>query len=171
MRYHQERARFLNTAHLSIQFMVFALVSSSVYCLIMAWFDNQALLVVSAVVGLLALFSLVFNPAEKSALHKSLYRSFTMLAGTIAATPESNSKETRAVWAKSIHLLYAEEPPVFRALHAHCENQMVIALGADLNDHFVDMEKHQRRLRNWFRFQDEDFPSRKQKREADQKKQ
>lgn len=160
MRYHQARARFCNTLHLFIQFLVFALSSVSVYHLMVTLLDDQALRWLWAGVGLLALVSLVYNTSDKAALHKSLYRSFTMLAGTIAATPDAN-EAMRTEWTKSIHALYAEEPPVYRALLAHCDNQVAIALNAD-QGYFVDLCWHHRLLRNMIQFQGTAFPNRNQ---------
>ena len=160
MRYHQARARFFNGAHLLIQFIVFALSSVGVYNLTITFSGEYILFWILAAVSLLALFSLVYNPAEKSALHKSLYRGFTMLAGTISATPDAQENDI-AEWTKSIHALYAEEPPVYRALLAHCDNQVAIYLNAD-SGYFVNLSWYHRLLRNLVPFQGAEFPNQNQ---------
>ena len=158
MRYHQARARFFNTLHLFIQFIVFAIASASVSNLLNAVLADQS--IVWAVVSMLALFSLVGNPARKHALHQSLYRGFTILNGTILATPDADD-ETQARWARDIHALYADEPPVYRALLAHCDNQIAILLGAD-KGFFVDLRWYHRLFRNWIPFQGAELINRNQ---------
>ncbi len=159
MRYHQARTQFFNSLHLLIQFIVFAIASASVVRLAESFLaEGQTLL--WAVVSLLALFSLVYNPAAKSSLHKSLYRGFVMLAGEIVAAPDSDEAKL-SEWTKRIHGLYAEEPPVYRALLAHCDNQVTIALDAD-KGYFVDLRWHHRLLRNLIPFQGTEFPNRNQ---------
>ena len=160
MRYHQARARFFNTLHLSIQFIVFAIASASVLRLIESYLAEQTIPLLWAVVSLLALISLVYNPVEKASIHKSLYRDFTMLAGEITATPDPD-EATLSKWTKRIHALYADEPPVYRALLAHCDNQIAIALNAD-KGYFVDLHWYHRLLRNLIPFQGTEFPNRNQ---------
>ena len=161
MRYHQARTRYFNSMHLLIQFIVFAIASASVFRLIESLLGEQTLLGLWVAVSLLALCSLVYNPAEKASLHKSLYRSFTILAGEIVATPGDPDESTLSEWNKRIHALYAEEPPVYRALLAHCDNQVTIALGAD-KGYFVDLLWYHRLLRNLIPFQGSAFMNRKQ---------
>ncbi len=161
MRYHQARTQFFNGLHLFIQFIVFAIASASVFRLIESFLpDEQTLPWLWAVVSLLALFSLVYNPAEKASLHKSLYRGFAMLAGEIAATLDPD-EATLSEWTKRIHGLYADEPPVYRALLAHCDNQITIALNADKGC-FVDLRWYHRLLRNLIPFQGTAFSNRNQ---------
>ncbi|MDA7968811.1 MAG: hypothetical protein MPK31_07805 [Gammaproteobacteria bacterium] len=165
MRYHHARERFLNTAHLFIQFVVFALTTTGTVWLIESFVGEWFGLGLLAAASALALCSLIFRPAEKAGLHRSLYRSFTLLAGAISSTANPD-EATRAEWTRNIHALYAEEPPVFRALLAHCDNQVAIALGARHDDdYFVDLKLHQRLLRNFLPFQDTDFLNRSQARQ------
>ena len=161
MRYHQARARFYNNIHLLIQFLVFILASASVSRLLDTLLTGQVLLWFLAAIGLLALFSLVYNPAEKAGLHKSLYRGFTMLNGTVVATPDA-SQATLAEWTRTIYGLYAEEPPVYRALLAHCDNQVAIALNKVNEGYFVDLRWYHLLLRNLIPFQGTEFPNRNQ---------
>ena len=161
MRYHQARARFYNNTHLLIQFLVFALATASVSRLLDTLLTGQVLLWFLAAIGLLALFSLVYNPAEKAGLHKSLYRGFTMLNGTIFATPDAD-ETTLSEWTKTIYGLYAEEPPVYRALLAHCDNQVAIALNKVNEGYFVDLRWNHRLFRNLWSFQGTEFPNRNQ---------
>ena len=160
MRYHQARARFFNTLHLFIQFIVFAIASASALRLIESYLAEQTIPLLWAAISLLALISLVYNPVEKASIHKSLYRSFTMLAGEIAATLAPD-EATLSEWTKRIHALYADEPPVYRALLAHCDNQITIALNAD-KGYFVDLRWYHRLLRNLIPFQGSAFMNRNQ---------
>lgn len=158
-RYHQARERFFNQLHLLILFIVFSLGAANVTNLIVKYFEPSVLLI-WATVSLLALFSLVYNPAAKSTHHNSLYHRFTMLAGTIASTPDADAK-IRAEWNKNIHTLYADEPPVYRALNAHCNNQTAIAMDAD-RGFIVDLRWYHIVLRNLIPFQGTEFLNRKQ---------
>ncbi len=161
MRYHQARARFFNALHLFIQFIVFALASANVAHFIDFWLaDDWSATLLWATVGLLALFSLVFNPAGKHTLHKSLYYKFTVLYGEVMANPDVDDKML-VEWIKNIHALYAEEPPVYRALLAHCDNQVVIALDAD-KGFSVNLRWYHRLLRNFVPFQGSEFPNQNQ---------
>ena len=159
MRYHQARRRFFNSAHLGIQFLIFAFASVGVSNFIVAFLSNAHTWML-AIISFLALASLVYGPAGKATLHASLYRGFTDLAGTIAATPDA-SESDRAEWTRRIHLLYGDEPPVYRALNAHCNNQMVTALDSD-EGYSVDLRWYHRWLRNIIPFQGTDFRNRKQ---------
>ena len=159
MRYHQARRRFFNSTHLGIQFLIFAFASVGVSNLIVNLSSNAHTLTL-IIIGLLALASLVYGPAGKATLHASLYRGFTDLAGAISATPDA-SESDRVEWTRRIHLLYGDEPPVYRALNAHCNNQMVIVLDSD-EGYFVDLHWHHRLLRNLIPFQGTDFRNRNQ---------
>ena len=160
MRYHQARARSFDTRYLSIQFTVFALASASVAHLINSWLPELAVAFLWAVVSALALCSLIFNPVEKHTLHKSLYRGFTVLHGKIMANPDADGKMLTQ-WTEDIYALYADEPPVYRALLAHCDNQVALALGAD-EGFFVKLNWYHRWLRNLIPFQGTKFPNQNQ---------
>ena len=160
MRYHQARARFFDTFHRWIQFFVFALASANVAHLIDSWLADWSITLIWAIVGVLALSSLVFNPAGKHTLHNSLYRGFTLLHGKVSAYPDADDK-MRGEWIEGIHALYADEPPVYRALLARCDNQVVIALGAD-RKYLAPLRLHHRMFYNFFPFQGYEFISQDQ---------
>ncbi|MDA8002316.1 MAG: hypothetical protein MPL62_13635 [Alphaproteobacteria bacterium] len=167
MRYHHARERFFDGAHSFIQFLLFASSSTGGGVLLLGEFSAESVSAVAlGAVSLLALLSLVWNPSNKGKLHRSLYRKFTRLLGEVYAN-ENPDNAARAEWTRTIHELYAQEPPVFRALHAHCDNQIVIALDAD-RGHFVDLKFHQRLLRNFLPFQGGEFLSRNQLKEQAQ---
>ena len=151
VRYHQARAHFFDTLHRWIQFLVFALASASVAHLIDSWVPDWGVTFLWAFVAVLALCSLVFNPAGKHTLHQSLYRGFTLLHGKVLANSNTDD-EMLAEWTKEIHVLYADEPPAYRALLAHCDNQVAIALDAD-KGFFVKLSWYHRWFRNLIPFQ------------------
>ena len=163
MRYHQERSHFLHSSHLWIQFFVFALATASMAHFIESWLSDSSVDFLWAIVSLLTLFSLVFNPAGKHVIHKSLYQGFTVLHGKIMANPGADDKML-AEWAKDIHALYAEEPPLYRALVAHCDNQVSLSANDDKGD-FAVLKWYELMLRNIFRFQSSEFPTYNQKRQ------
>ena len=155
VRYHQARAHFFDTLHRWIQFLVFALATASVARFIESWLSYSNVNLLWVIVSLLALFSLVFNPVGKHTLHKSLYYRFTVLHGNVLANPDAD-KKMLVEWTKEIHALYADEPPVYRALLAHCDNQVAIALDAD-KGFFVKLNLWHRWLRNLIPFQGAEF--------------
>ncbi|MGR3912973.1 MAG: hypothetical protein OD918_00350, partial [Gammaproteobacteria bacterium] len=160
MRYHQARARFFSMVHSSILFAVFAVSTTGAVLLLNALPGKLVGVGVLTAISLLAWLSLVWNPVEKAHLHKSLCRDFTMLTGKIHSNANPD-EATRAEWTRDIHALYAQEPPVFRALHAHCANQIAIALNAE-SGYFVDLKLRHRLFRNLCPFQGSDFKNRAQ---------
>ena len=155
VRYHQARARFFDTVHRWIQFLVFALATASAARFIESWLSGSSAELLWTLVSLLALFGLVFNPVGKHTLHKSLYHRFTVLHGNVLANPDADTK-VLAEWTNEIHALYADEPPVYRALLAHCENQVATALGSD-KGFFVKLNWYHRWFRSLIPFQGSDF--------------
>ncbi|MGR3984873.1 MAG: hypothetical protein OD817_06415 [Gammaproteobacteria bacterium] len=150
----------MSTVHLCIQFAVFAVSTTGAALLLNALPIEWVGVGVLTAISLLALLSLVWNPIEKANMHKSLCREFTLLVGAIYSN--ANPEETTlAEWTRNIHVLYAQEPPVFRALLAHCDNQVAIALNAD-RGYFVVLKWHQRWFRNWCPFQGGEFLNRNQ---------
>lgn len=161
IRYHQARARFLDSVHRWSQFFIFAFAMASVSDLASSLIgEDKFNMIWSALIGLLALLNFVFNPVEKAGLHRSLHRGFVMLAGEIDAAPNPNNI-TISHWKKTMHALFADEPPLYRALVAHCDNQVAIRLGVD-KGHFVELNWYYRRFRNIFPFQGPKFPKRNQ---------
>lgn len=162
MRYHQARARFFNALHLFIQFLIFAVSSVGVFQLLSAYLSEYWSIVLFAIIPTLALFSFVYNPVEKYYLHKLLHRDFTYLYGNIMSTPDAG-KNTIANWTKEIMTLYENEPPVYRALLVHCENQVSIQLDKVKDGYYVDLSWHHKWFRNFCHFQSADFLNRNQK--------
>ena len=75
----------------------------------------------------------------------------------LSATPGDPDEATLSGWAKNVSmLLYADEKPIYRALLAHCDNQVAIALGAN-EGYLVDLRWHQLLLRNLISFQGTKF--------------
>lgn len=168
-RYHHVRERFLNTAHLSIQFVAFLLTTTSVVWLVESFISEWLGLVLLTVASALSLCSLIFRPAEKVGLHRSLYRRFTLLAGIISSTTNP-SRKTRVEWSRRIHALFAEEAPLFDALLVQSANQVYIAHDDDPG-YLVDLRFYHRWFRNLWRFQSTDFVNRYQKEKKKQTKQ
>lgn len=159
-RYHHERVAFCKTVYLSIQFIIFALSSVAVANVILSTFGEWIDKWLWAVISLLALFSLVYNPAERQNIHERLYQSFMKLAGDICADPNPDEK-TLIKWTKDMHVLYAQEPPVYGALLAQCDNKVTISLNAG-EGYLVDLSLRHRLLRNIFKFQGTNFSNRNQ---------
>ena len=162
-RYHHAREQFLHTAHLRIQFAVFAASMFSATCVYKGWTSEKVDFILWLFIGFLALLSLVWNPANTANQHKFLRRDFTKLIGKISSDTDP-VKKTLATWTDDIYALYAQEPPVYRALHAHCHNQLAIARDAS-DGNFIKMMPWHRWLRNVCPFQGQKFLTNKQKAE------
>lgn len=153
MRYHHARQSFYETSTSFIHFVIFILSAGSVLILIEELFGKNSVVVAAlmALVSVLSLFSLVFNPAKKASIHRSLYHEFAMLAADIESSPETLDEKNILNWRDQISIIYSKEPPVYRALNEHCRNQVAIAL--DNKEEFNPMHWYYRTLRNIFPFQ------------------
>ncbi|MDA8022432.1 MAG: hypothetical protein MPK05_05560 [Gammaproteobacteria bacterium] len=161
-RYHHARAGFYDAAHLRIQFFVFVVTAASASILFGRILSETLVgMLLLFAVSLLALFSVLWNPSGKAGHHKSLHRGFITLAGIINAA-ENPSKAQCEEWTRAVHALFAEEPPIYRALNAHCYNQLSIKLDVVKDGYFVDLKWYHHLLRNLVHFQGGDFPIRRQ---------
>lgn len=142
-RYHGARLRFYETTH---RWFIFAMVASSAGAIVKLVDDHVPWL--PAVTAALGLFSLVFDLSGKARLHDSLYRRFANLNGRIesSANPEQSDISE---WKSEIHSIYADEPPVYRALHQHCANQVLQALYEESEENEAIYDKYYLPL-NWY---------------------
>ena len=119
-RYHQRRRGFYDSLHKIIMFLV--IVSGSA-----AFAELSLNFAAGAVV--LAAIDLVWSPALLARKHEMLFRDFSDLAIDIRAkTP--NDRAYKALDKKRL-VLEKDEPPVYKALEAHCDNEVRRAWGRD----------------------------------------
>ena len=156
MRYHDARSRFFNAQYRVIQFTIFLLSGANIAGFTSVWLPYGSIDVAWAIVAVLAVFSLITNPAKNYMLHNRLSREFTDLHGKSEANPGADYT-LRSEWVEKIHQLYNDEPPVYRALGALCHNQCCLALGAD-DKHLIKLRWYHLWFRNWIPFQTYDLP-------------
>ena len=112
-RYHQRRRGFYDTLHKILMFLI--IVSGS------AAFAELSL-DFAAVAAVLAALELVLTPALLARKHEMLFRDFSDLAIDIRAkTP--NERSYRVLDQRRL-VLEKDEPPVYHALEAHCDNEV-----------------------------------------------
>lgn len=161
MRYHEERERFFRKWHLIVQFVALGVSGFGTYSFISNLLSAEYHAWMMLAVFLLTLFLVMFSPVDKAHLHSNLKRRFTDMAGRISAAPQPDAA-TVAAWTEHIHAIFADEPPVYGALEAHCDNQLAIALDNVKLGYWVDLRWYHRLLRNFVPFQGSDFPFRNQ---------
>ncbi|MDD9856975.1 MAG: hypothetical protein OXU96_02820 [Gammaproteobacteria bacterium] len=143
-RYHAHRLRFVSRVHRAMMFVV-VLIGTA----IAARISGEYYIWLGAITSVIVLLELVFDIQGARSLHQNLYRSFTLLSGEIASHPDAG-QETVQRWNMRLHELYADEPPVYRALNAHVRNEMAIRLG-DLGE-VKPLPWWLRLMKNWITF-------------------
>jgi len=143
-RYHAHRLRFLSRAHRAMMFIV-ALIGTA----IAAQLSGEYYSWLGAATSVIVLVELAFDIQGARSMYQNLYRNFTLLSGEIASHPDAD-QETVQGWNMRLHELYADEPPVYRALNAHVRNEMAIRLG-DF-DEVKPLPLWPRLMKNWFPF-------------------
>jgi len=141
-RYHAHRLRFVSRVHRAMMFVV-ALVGTA----IAARISGEYYFWLGAITSVIVLLELVFDIQGARSLYQNLYRSFTLLSGEIASHPDADP-ETVQRWNMRLHELYADEPPVYRALNEHVRNEMAIRLGDDEKP----LPWWPRLMKNWLTF-------------------
>ncbi len=121
MRYHQRRRGFYDRTHKSIMFFV-VLAGSAAFSGIGEYFG--------AIAAMLAAADLVWSPSHKARDHEMLFRRFSELAIAIrtAALPDRSRYEE---WVQARINIETNEPPIYWALEADCDNEVRRAWGKD----------------------------------------
>ncbi len=121
----QDREIFFSFLHRSTMFLVvlggtatFGALTSNV-----EWVRPQYIAFSITCLGLL---DLVFDLSGKARIHSSLRHSFLSLLADVKSSDAAAEKLER-----NLHLLYAEEPPTYRAVEAMAFNAAVRSLGKD----------------------------------------
>lgn len=144
-RYHSARIRFLTLCHRWLMFLV-ALMGTAVVADIFGeysrWFGGVAAVIV--------ILELVFDLQGTRSIYQNLYRRFTLLSGEITANPNADEATVRR-WNMQLHALYADEPPVYRALNDHVRNEIAIRIGRP--DEVNPLRLHHRLLMHICSFQ------------------
>ena len=121
MRYHQRRRGFYDWVNRLSMFTVVICGSAAFGRL----FDSPEYF--AAAVTILAAINLVWAPSHRARDHEILFRRFSDLAIKIRTTPAG--EDTHDGWVKERIEIETDEPPIFIALEADCDNEVRRAWG------------------------------------------
>ena len=119
MRYHQRRRGFYDLGYRVLMFAI--IVSGSLF----AVFQLKSI----GIGSVLAAISLVWGPANKARTHEFLFRRFTDLS--VEMQSKSWTASNYRKWKSKRLAIEADEPPIYYALEADCDNQVRRAWGRD----------------------------------------
>ena len=122
MRYHQRRRGFYDSAHKRIMFIIILAGSAAFSGVVGDYFAGLA--------ALLAAVDLVWVPSRRARDHEMLFRRFSELAIAIRTAPEPD-KASYEKWVRERIGIETDEPPVYWALEADCDNEVRRAWGKD----------------------------------------
>ena len=91
--------------------------------------------------------NLVWGLSHRARDHEILFRRFSELA--ISIRTEANTEESYAKWQRKRIEIEADEPPIYWALEADCDNEVRHAWGRDKE--MVPIDWWYRVTMNWFR--------------------
>ena len=123
MRYHQRRRGFYDSFHKAVMFLIVVLGSAAFAEVIV---EAPYLAAAAAV---LAAIHLVWGLSNRARDHEILFRRFSDLA--IKIRSEEATSESYASWKKERISIETDEPPIFKALEADCDNEVRHAWGRD----------------------------------------
>ena len=121
MRYHQRRRGFYDWVNRFSMFTVVICGSAAFGRL----FDSAEYF--AAATTILAAINLVWTPSHRARDHEMLFRRFSDLAIKIRTTPAS--EDAYDGWVKERIEIETDEPPIFIALEADCDNEVRRAWG------------------------------------------
>lgn len=117
--YHSIRQHWLEQCHRWALFVVIVFGTGSVGS-ILAGAPTEVAAALGCVPATMGALDLVFAFSDRAHHHNSLYRGFCELLGDIES--EAPSDDLTRTWTKRLHMLFASEPPPYRALEAWCHN-------------------------------------------------
>ena len=119
MRYHQRRRGFYD---LGYRVLMLTIIVSGSLAAVYEWKQIGLGAVIAAI-------SLVWSPAYKARSHEMLFRSFTDLSIEMQSKTWTASNYRK--WKTKRVKIEGDEPPIYYALEADCENQVRRAWGRD----------------------------------------
>lgn len=152
-RYHAHRRSFFDGLHKATMFGV-VLTGSVAFSKLVGqpeWFGGAA--------AVLAAADMVFGYSHKARDHEMLYRRCMGLAAEFHRKEATN--EQLNTWKGQIEEIFADEPPVYRALHAISHNECVIAHDQDPKN-LIDLKLRHRLFFNFWRFRNVSLRTRDQ---------
>ena len=149
MRYHQRRRGFYDFVHRAFMFLIIFFGSA-------AFIDQAGHLRewVGVLVASLAAIDLVWSLSHRARDHEVLFRSFSELAIQIRTTEDADQKAYDS-WVKRRIEIETDEPPIYYALEADCDNQVRRAWGK--TNELVKIGWFKHKLLHLVRFSPKDF--------------
>lgn len=118
MRYHQRIRGHYDTWNKVFMFVIIILGSGAIS-------DRPSLFVMAA--AIIAAANLVWSPSHRARDHEILFRRFSDLAILIRSSDRTATN--LQAWIKQRIMIESDEPPIFYALEADCDNQVRRAWG------------------------------------------
>ena len=118
----------------------------------LAFFAIPILVLFITVVGAL---NLVWDPSHRARDHEMLFQHFSKLAITIRTANDPDESSYKA-WIRERINIETNEPPIFWALEADCDNEVRRAWGKD--EKMVKIDRCSRWTMNLLRHEQSDFP-------------
>ena len=142
MRYHQRRRGHYEWLHNAIMFLT-VISGSAAFAQVLDWPEYFG-----AVAAVLAAIDLVWGPSHRARDHEVLFRRFSALAISIRTTA-SPTAETLAKWVRERIDVETDEPPIYWALEADCDNEVRRAQGKDKE--LIQIDWWSRLTMYWYR--------------------
>ena len=120
MRYHQRRRGFFDSGHKIAMFLIIAF-GSAAFADITIYFAGLAAAVAAG--------NLVWNPSHRARDHEILFRRFSDLATRVRTSEPTHANFNG--WLGERITIETEEPPIYKALEADCDNEVRRAWGRD----------------------------------------
>lgn len=152
LRYHHRRRGFFDAAHNVVMFGVLICGSAA--------FAGKWPSLAGAAAAILGALDLVFQFSHKARDHQQLYRRFAELNVDLQSIDLADVPALERATKRRLEI-EADEPPIYWALDADCDNEVCVAWGKDKNAGLVELTKKQRLLMNFYRFDRAKFPDRK----------
>lgn len=152
LRYHHRRRGFFDATHSFVMFGVLVCGSAA--------FAGAWPAAAGATAAVLGALDLVFQFSHKARDHLSLYQRFAELNIDLKNLQSSDIVGLEAAEKRRLKI-EADEPPIYWALEADCDNEVCIAWGRDKTAGIVELTKTQKALMNFIRFDRAVFPTRK----------
>ena len=124
MRYHHRFRGFYDTANRIFMFAIIAAGGGAVLHK-----AGDAPEIGGAIAALIAALNLVWVPSHKARDHHLLHGRFSDLM--VRMRTDQRTEENYVLWDAERHRIEKDEPPIFHALEADCDNQVRHAWGRD----------------------------------------
>lgn len=151
IRYHNRRREHYERQHKRLMFGVIMFGSAAFAELLQksSWFGLGA--------ATLGAIDLVYGLGHKTRDHELLYRRFNDLSIQMKIVASPTEEDVR-LFKRKILEIEADEPPVFWALEASCDNEVTIAWGREKNAGLVTLGFWKTLLMNWVTFSKAELP-------------